>query len=171
MHKYRVNYRVGGENKTAKIQSVFDGRPAVEIDAKEKIAKIEGCLQQDIVVTDINVDEEASDAKPERAPCSVCGGKIQEGQVWESTRQGIRHGGCLDPDTAEWCAKRFGISKEDVVWHHSGICYSRIQVKTKEAADKVTAAVKGKTVNGGYLDGMSLGGQTPQKDGTIEVYC
>lgn len=70
----------------------------------------------------------------------------------------------------QWAAKRFGIPMEDVLWYNSGSCYDRIGVKTKESADKVTEKVKGKTVNGGMLDGMSLGGRT-MNNGHFDVYC
>lgn len=71
----------------------------------------------------------------------------------------------------QWAAKEFGLKENQVLWYHSGICYSRIGVKSKAAANKVTHAVKGNTVNGGMLDGMPLGGQIKKKDGTYEVYC
>jgi hypothetical protein len=74
-------------------------------------------------------------------------------------------------ETIQWCAKRFGIPEEDVVWYSSGICYDRICVKTKESADKVTEKVKGQTANGGMFDGMPLGGQTKTEDGYYNVYC
>lgn len=76
------------------------------------------------------------------------------------------------PTNNEWAATIYGIEPNDIVWYHSGICYDRIMVRTQEAADKVTAAVKGRHVNGGWLHGMELGGQTVQSsDGTIEVMC
>lgn len=54
-------------------------------------------------------------------------------------------------------AKRFGLRLRDVCWYNSGICYSRVIVRTKTAANKVAKAVKGRSANGGYFDGMPLG--------------
>ena len=67
-------------------------------------------------------------------------------------------------------AKRLGIKEADIIWYHSGSCYNRIQVRTLKAAKTVTKAVKGDTVNGGWYDGMQLGGQTKCADG-YEVMC
>jgi hypothetical protein len=66
--------------------------------------------------------------------------------------------------TRQWAAKQFGISPEDVRWYHSGICYDRIGVNSKEAAAKVAEKVKGQTANGGMLHGMPLGGATEYTD-------
>jgi hypothetical protein len=57
-----------------------------------------------------------------------------------------------------WLAKHFGIPVEDILWYNSGICYNRIGVTTRESAEKVSATVKGGTVNGGMLHEMPLGG-------------
>lgn len=65
-----------------------------------------------------------------------------------------------DNETKKWAAKQFGISEDEVLWYNSGSCYDRIGVTTQQAADKVSAKVKGETANGGMLDGMPLGGQT-----------
>ncbi len=54
-------------------------------------------------------------------------------------------------------AKDFGLADNEVLWYNGGICYSRVIVTTREAADKVAAQVKGRHVNGGYLHGMELG--------------
>src|SRR6185369_16125061 len=62
-------------------------------------------------------------------------------------------------------ADRFGLKPEEVAGYNSGSCYDKIWVTTKEAADKVAAAVKGQTCNGGWFDGMSLGGITPSGKG------
>jgi hypothetical protein len=70
----------------------------------------------------------------------------------------------------EWLSKRFSIQPEEILWHHSGICYDRIMVKSKESADKVSASVKGETVNGGWFHGMSLGGQAVVKYEDNDVY-
>lgn len=81
----------------------------------------------------------------------------------------------IDPKTAEWLSKTYKIPVEDIVWYNGGICYSRVIVKTKESADKVTAVEKNNTVNGGWFHGMPLGGQTETQleDGTTayDVMC
>lgn len=70
----------------------------------------------------------------------------------------------------QWLSERHNVKPEEITWYHSGICYSRIKVTSKDAADKVTASVKGKYVNGGMFHGMELGNQTEYKqDGTWEV--
>ena len=77
-----------------------------------------------------------------------------------------------DDKARDYCVRTFGIKPEEFVWHHSGICYSRIGVNTKEAAEKVRAKVKGETVNGGYLHGMPLGGyDKPNENGTYDIKC
>ncbi len=71
-------------------------------------------------------------------------------------------------------AKRFGLMPSDVLFYNSGICYDRIVVTTMQAARKVAKAVKGGTVNGGYLDGMPLGGISEEKREdkvAYSVYC
>lgn len=68
-----------------------------------------------------------------------------------------------EQQTKIWAAKEFGIKPEEILEHNSGICYDRIWVTTKEAADKVSKKVKGRCVNGGMFDGMPLGGQTHYK--------
>jgi len=77
--------------------------------------------------------------------------------------------------TNKWAAERFGIPENEVDWYNHGICYDRIIVTTKTAADAVTEAVSGYTVNGGMFHGMGLGGQTQRKadDGSIhyDVMC
>ncbi len=80
-----------------------------------------------------------------------------------------------DERTFRYLSEKFSIPFDDIVWYNSGICYSRIIVKTKESADKVTAAVKGRTVNGGMFHDMELGGQTPsnREDGSVyyDITC
>lgn len=61
-------------------------------------------------------------------------------------------------DAREYAAKRFGLKPDEVLFYNGGICYSRVVVTTMRAAKKVAKSVKGDTVNGGYLDGMPLGG-------------
>ncbi len=81
----------------------------------------------------------------------------------------------IKPETAAWLAQRFHIPVEQIRWYNGGICYDRIQVLSKEAADKVTEAVKDDHVNGGWYHGMPLGGQTQytSPDGTVyyDVMC
>jgi hypothetical protein len=55
-------------------------------------------------------------------------------------------------------AKRFGLGTDEVLFYNRGICYDRIVVTTMQAARKVAKAVEGDTVNGGYFDGVPLGG-------------
>ena len=55
-------------------------------------------------------------------------------------------------------AKRFGLMPSDVLFYNRGICFDRIVVTTMQAARKVAKSVEGETVNGGYFDGMPLGG-------------
>jgi hypothetical protein len=73
-------------------------------------------------------------------------------------------------DTKKWVAKRFGIPEEDVLWYHSGICYDRVGIKTKDSADRVSDQVKGGTVNGGQFDGMPLGNQS-STEGGFDIMC
>jgi hypothetical protein len=71
-------------------------------------------------------------------------------------------------------AKRFGLKPDEVLFYNSGICYDRIVVTTMRAAKKVAKAVEGDTANGGFLDGMPLGGISDTKhDGkqAYSVYC
>jgi hypothetical protein len=71
-------------------------------------------------------------------------------------------------------AKRFGIKPDEVLFYNRGICYDRIVVTTMQAARKVAESVKGDTANGGFLDGMPLGGISDTKhDGkqAYSVYC
>lgn len=66
-------------------------------------------------------------------------------------------------------AQGFDIKPDEVVAYHSGICYSRVKVTSREAAEKIAKGVAGRSVNGGWFHGMPLGGITPQQDGTFEV--
>lgn len=79
------------------------------------------------------------------------------------------------PDILEWLSVRFKIDPEDILWYHGGTCYDRVLVRSQEAADKVTAAVKCDAVNGGWFHGMCLGRQdkTELADGTTawDVMC
>lgn len=70
----------------------------------------------------------------------------------------------------EYVARRFGISVDDVKGFNSGCCYSKVWVKTREAAEKVSAAVRGETVNGGMLHGMGLGGIDTSIDKDITIF-
>lgn len=76
----------------------------------------------------------------------------------------------ISDETRTWLAKYFDIPAKDIVWFHSGICYDRIQVRSKKSADKITKAVKNKAVNGGCFDGMPLGYQTKTKSEGRTVY-
>lgn len=76
----------------------------------------------------------------------------------------------MDDETRKYLNKRFGIEPSDILFYNSGICYSRIVVRTKESADKVSEAVQGETVNGGMLHGMPLGGITKVFEG-YSIYC
>lgn len=76
----------------------------------------------------------------------------------------------MKEETKQWLSNRFSIPTEDIVWYNSGICYDRIKVKTEESAKKVSESVKGNYVNGGWYDGMSLGGYTKYDDG-YDVMC
>ena len=76
----------------------------------------------------------------------------------------------MTQETKQWLSKEYGIPTEDIVWYNSGICYSRIMVKTEESAKKVQESVKDQYVNGGWYDGMSLGGYTKYENG-YDVMC
>lgn len=71
-------------------------------------------------------------------------------------------------ETRVYVSQRFGIPVADVIDYNSGSAYSKVWVRTKESADKVSAAVKGGSCNGGMFHGMSLGGVTLY-DGAYEV--
>ena len=73
-------------------------------------------------------------------------------------------------ETIKWLSGRFNIPAEDILWYNPGICYSRIRVKTREAAENVHNAVKHETVNGGMLHGMPLGGISEGKNQDDNVY-
>ena len=73
-------------------------------------------------------------------------------------------------DSKRYAAIKFRIPENEISDYNSGICYSKIWVTTKAAADKVAASVKGETVNGGMFHDMPLGGIS--FDGTVyEVMC
>lgn len=69
-----------------------------------------------------------------------------------------------------YAAQRFGLKPNEVVGYHSGCCYSKVWVKTRASAEKVAKQLKGDTVNGGWFDGMPLGG-IQEYDGVFEVMC
>lgn len=77
----------------------------------------------------------------------------------------------IDEKTKQWLSKRFNIPMDDIVWYNSGICYSRIVVKTEESALKVHEKVKGHTANGGWFHGMPLGSYSQTKEGHYDVTC
>jgi hypothetical protein len=79
-----------------------------------------------------------------------------------------------EESSRRYAADYFGINFDEVVWYNGGICYSRVVVLTKEAAERVREKVKNDTVNGGYLHGMPLGGITEiNRDGvtSYDVMC
>jgi hypothetical protein len=69
----------------------------------------------------------------------------------------------------EYYAKRFGIPIEEIVWSNSGICYSRIIVKSLGTAILIREKVKNSEVNGGMFHGMSLGGHQLNAEGHYDV--
>ena len=81
----------------------------------------------------------------------------------------------IKPEIATRMARRFGIPVEEIHWYNGGFCYDRLIVTTKTAADRVSAVVKDRRANGGWFNGMPLGGQNQfkAKDGTLmyEVTC
>lgn len=77
----------------------------------------------------------------------------------------------IDEKTQQWLSKMYGIPENEIVWYNSGICYSRIGVKTEESALKVREKVKGRTANGGWFDGMPLGSYSQTKEGNYDVTC
>jgi hypothetical protein len=76
----------------------------------------------------------------------------------------------MEKNDLDYLSKRFGIPESEILWFNSGICYSRIQVRTRKSADKVRSVVKGNFVNGGMLDGMPLGGISVYKDSNGDIY-
>lgn len=95
-----------------------------------------------------------------------------------------RHGHALVEETPApryandrlYGAHRFGLDPALVVEYHRGQYYDRILLRTRAAADQVTARVKHGTVEGGLLKGMILGRQVQRPDPDrqeavfIEVY-
>jgi hypothetical protein len=71
-----------------------------------------------------------------------------------------------------YAIKQFGLKPEEVVGYNSGICYSKVWVTTREAAEKVSKQIKkqGGEVNGGMFHGMPLGGIS-EYGGQFEVMC
>ena len=70
-----------------------------------------------------------------------------------------------------YAAKIFKLDPKEVIGHNSGSCYDKVWVNNRAAAEKVASCVKGQTCNGGYFDGMSLGGITEAPRGVFEVMC
>lgn len=71
-------------------------------------------------------------------------------------------------------AAHFGILLEDALWYHSGNCFSRVAVKTQEAAKIIREKVHGRYINGGMYDGVPLGCITKYEEGGqiwYEVTC
>jgi len=69
----------------------------------------------------------------------------------------------------QYAVERFGLADDEVVWYNGGICYGRVIVTTREAAEKVAEQVKGRYVNGGWLHGMELGGIIEDSKGRFDV--
>ena len=69
-----------------------------------------------------------------------------------------------------YVSQRFDIPIDDVLWFNSGICYSRVGVKSIDSANKVREKVNGQSANGGMLDGMPLGGIAEMKDDNGNIY-
>ncbi len=76
----------------------------------------------------------------------------------------------MTTEEKNWTARKFGIKAEEVVWYHSGTCYDRVVVTTKDAANKVKRAVKGRHAWGGWYHGMPLGSITQRTEG-FDVTC
>lgn len=77
----------------------------------------------------------------------------------------------IKESTQKWLSEMYDIPAEDILWYNSGICYSRVLVKTEESANKIYEKVKDYTVNGGWYHGMSLGSYTKTKEGYYDVMC
>lgn len=70
----------------------------------------------------------------------------------------------------QYCSSRFGIPVDDVIGYNSGCCYDKAWVRTRDSADKIAAAVKGRTVNGGMFHGMALGGISSSIDRDVTIF-
>jgi len=66
----------------------------------------------------------------------------------------------------------FGLTADEVVSLRTHDHYSIIIVRTKQAADKVSEAVRGKRIEAGWLRNMELGHQTVHTEtGYYQVMC
>lgn len=65
----------------------------------------------------------------------------------------------MKQSTIDFVVRQFGIEPKEVEGYHSGICYDRVYVNTKKAAEKVQAVCskENRTANGGWYHGMPLG--------------
>lgn len=72
----------------------------------------------------------------------------------------------MNQTETQYAVETFGIKADEFIWYNSGICYDRIGVTTKEAAEKVSEVVKAqdRTANGGMFHGMPLGVISTYKD-------
>lgn len=61
----------------------------------------------------------------------------------------------------KWLSQHYGIEESEILGYNDGICYATIWVQTQEAAEKVAAKEKGRTVNGGWYHGSPLGAISP----------
>ena len=70
-----------------------------------------------------------------------------------------------------WLEREFNVKRDEIVAYNGGICYSRIIVNSKEAAERASESITG-TVNGGMFHGMPLGNVgKPDKDGHYDIKC
>jgi hypothetical protein len=76
----------------------------------------------------------------------------------------------MNDEDKTYISKRFNIPMEDIIWYNSGICYSRVAVKTMSSAIKIREKVNGQSANGGMLDGMRLGSISEMKDDKGNIY-
>lgn len=73
-------------------------------------------------------------------------------------------------ETKTWAAARFKVPVSEIVGYNSGSAYDKVWVRSRATAEKIAAQLKGETCNGGWFDGMPLGGIS-EYDGAFEVMC
>lgn len=66
----------------------------------------------------------------------------------------------------QWAADEFGIPVDTIKNYRGGICYNRLWVTTREAAEAASKTIKkqDRPINGGYSHGNSRGGIETYKD-------
>lgn len=69
-----------------------------------------------------------------------------------------------------YLAKLYSIDPSKITGYNSGICYGKVWTTSAEDAIKIKEAVKGRTVNGGWFDGMPLGGISVTAENGIVTY-